>query len=81
MHNVQKNTRWFVWFVCGLITGTYIFSFLYSEQKNNAQNLQMLLKERNEIIIEKNKEIIKLYNYIILLEKKPVQPAPMWTGV
>lgn len=80
MHNAQKNTSWFVWFVCGLITGSWILSFLYNEQNADIQKLQTLLKERNNTIIEKNKEIIKLYNYIILLEKRPIQPAPMWTG-
>lgn len=70
----------FFGFLCGVIlTSWVLYWFSYREQQLTIISLTYHLKEKNTTIAKKNKELIELYKYIILLEKQPIKPAPMWT--
>jgi hypothetical protein len=68
----------FFGFICGVVLCSWGIWFTYIEQRESNKQLQIQLKEKSDLITQKNIELINLYNYIILLEKNPVRPAPAW---
>jgi len=76
-HSIKET---FYGFLCGIVLTVWCqYWFVFREQELTIIQLTKNLKHRNDLILEKNKQLIELYDYIILLEKQPVKPAPMWT--